>query len=113
MDNQAATLMNGPGLGSPGQTLPYATSQAANSVPGLPIMRGQVPGSETDGFNVITWDPRGEFQSGGILQLDNPFYEGRDVSALIDWRPRTPRSNRRLARWTSGWSVVPTAAASR
>ncbi|MCB0930948.1 MAG: hypothetical protein KDB71_03495 [Mycobacterium sp.] len=85
MDNQAATLMNGPGLGSPGQTLPYATSQAANSVPGLPIMRGQVPGSETDGFNVITWDPRGEFQSGGILQLDNPFYEGRDVSALIDW----------------------------
>ncbi len=37
------------------------------------------------GFNVITWDPRGEWDSGGILQLDNPFYEGRDVSALIDW----------------------------
>jgi ABC-2 type transport system ATP-binding protein len=34
---------------------------------------------------VITWDPRGEWDSGGVLQLDNPFYEGRDVSSLIDW----------------------------
>ena len=32
------------------------------------------------GYNVITWDPRGEFASGGQLQIDNPFYEGRDVS---------------------------------
>ena len=37
------------------------------------------------GYNVVTWDPRGEFDSGGVLQLDNPFYEGRDVSALVSW----------------------------
>ena len=37
------------------------------------------------GYNVITWDPRGEFASGGQLQIDNPFYEGRDVSAIISW----------------------------
>lgn len=85
VDNKAATLFNGPGLGSPGQTLPYASNQAAGSTPGLPIMRGQSPMPTGSGFNVITWDPRGEFQSGGILQLDNPFYEGRDVTALIDW----------------------------
>ena len=48
---------------------------------GLPAPFDEVP----LGFNVITWDPRGEWGSQGILQMDNPFYEGRDVSALIDW----------------------------
>ena len=37
------------------------------------------------GYNVITWDPRGEFASGGQLQIDNPFFEGRDVSEIISW----------------------------
>ena len=41
------------------------------------------------GFNVVTWDPRGEFASGGVLQLDNPFYEGRDVSSIITWLSST------------------------
>lgn len=81
--NYQATVFNGPGLGSPGETNPYGTFQAAGSTPGLPIIRGAL--QEGSGFNVVTWDPRGEFDSGGILQLDNPFYEGRDVSALIDW----------------------------
>ena len=84
-----ATIMNGPGLGSPGETNPYGQFQAAGSVPGLGLMRGQGLPAPFDqaplGFNVITWDPRGEFASGGVLQLDNPFFEGRDVSALIDF----------------------------
>lgn len=81
--NLAFTVFNGPGLGSPGVTDPYSTNQAAGSAPGLAVLRGGgVPGS---GFNVITWDPRGEFDSGGVLQLDNPMFEGRDVSALMDW----------------------------
>jgi len=37
------------------------------------------------GYNVLTWDPRGEFASGGQLQIDNPFFEGRDVSSIISW----------------------------
>ena len=37
-----------------------------------------------DGYNVVTWDPRGELASGGVLQLNNPCYEGRDVTAIID-----------------------------
>jgi ABC-2 type transport system ATP-binding protein len=81
--NYGATLFNGPGLGSPGTTDPYGSNQAAGSTPGLAILRGALQAQS--GFNVITWDPRGEFDSGGVLQLDNPFYEGRDVSALIDW----------------------------
>jgi ABC-2 type transport system ATP-binding protein len=89
-----ATIFNGPGLGSPGETNPYGLFQAAGSVPGLSIMRGQGLPAPFDavplGFNVITWDPRGEFASGGVstggvLNLDNPFIEGRDVSSLIDW----------------------------
>ena len=89
LGNYQATIMNGPGLGSPGETNPYGSFQAAGSVPGLSLMRGQgLPAPLTQaplGFNVVTWDPRGEWASGGILQLDNPFFEGRDVSALIDW----------------------------
>lgn len=89
LGNQQATIFNGPGLGSPGETNPYGLFQAAGSAPGLALMRGQgLPGplaSAPLGFNVITWDPRGEWDSGGVLQLDSPFFEGRDVSALIDW----------------------------
>ena len=47
-------------------------------MPGLEQLRSA-------GYNVITWDPRGEFASGGVLQWDSPFYEGRDVTAILNW----------------------------
>lgn len=72
------TVLNGPGLGGAGATNPFASNSTTGSVPGLALLRAA-------GYNAITWDPRGEWASGGILQLDNPFYEGRDVSALISW----------------------------
>ena len=37
------------------------------------------------GYNVVTWDPRGEYYSGGVLNLDSAQFEGRDVSAMIDY----------------------------
>lgn len=37
------------------------------------------------GFNVLTWDARGYGESGGIVQLQAPDAEGRDVSALLDY----------------------------
>ena len=74
----APSVFNGPGLGGAGGTNPYAVSGTSGLVPGLAILRDA-------GYDVVTWDPRGEFQSGGILQLDSPMYEGRDVSALITW----------------------------
>lgn len=37
------------------------------------------------GYAVLTWDSRGFGQSGGESHVDNPLYEGKDVTALIDW----------------------------
>ncbi|MDY6811026.1 MAG: CocE/NonD family hydrolase [Actinomycetota bacterium] len=70
----APTVFNPPGLGQPGNTDP-------NSVAPLP---GIAPLREA-GYNVVTWDPRGEFASGGLLQMDNPAFEGQDVRAILDW----------------------------
>lgn len=81
----APTVLNGPGLGSAGDIDPTSETTVFDLVPGLVPLRD-------GGYNVVTWDPRGEFASGGILQLDNPFFEGRDVQAIISWvagRPET------------------------
>ncbi|MFM7136942.1 MAG: CocE/NonD family hydrolase [Planctomycetota bacterium] len=81
----APTVLNGPGLGAPGDTNPYSTVGVRGSdwpVAAATLGVSQLRGG---GFNVVTWDPRGEFASGGTLQLNNPFYEGRDVSAILDW----------------------------
>ncbi|MCG7595983.1 CocE/NonD family hydrolase [Mycobacterium sp. PSTR-4-N] len=71
-DGQAGyeTIFNGPGLAQPGATDP--------ADPFVSTFRSL-------GYNVVTWDPRGEFASGGVLQLDSPQYEGQDVSELISW----------------------------
>ena len=79
----APTVLNGPGLGSPGETDPYNAEGTFGIVPGVGLIRDA-------GYNVITWDPRGEFNSGGVLQLDNPFYEGRDASAIVSWAADNP-----------------------
>ncbi|MGV0814386.1 CocE/NonD family hydrolase [Mycolicibacterium boenickei] len=74
----APTIFSGAGLSSAGDTNPYA--QGATGV-----------GTFRDnGYNVVTWDSRGEHASGGILQLDSPFFEGRDMSALIDYVAQRP-----------------------
>ena len=64
------TIFNGPGLAQAGATSP--------NDPFVYTFRHA-------GYNVVTWDPRGEFASGGVLQLDSPQYEGQDVSQLITW----------------------------
>jgi ABC-2 type transport system ATP-binding protein len=81
----APTVLNGPGLGSPGQTNPHAATGSQGSDSPLLTATPGIQPLRNGGFNVVTWDPRGEFASGGILQLDNPFFEGRDVSSLMDW----------------------------
>jgi ABC-2 type transport system ATP-binding protein len=42
------------------------------------------------GFNVLTWDSRGFGESGGTVEVDSKDYEGRDVSALLDWLTHQP-----------------------
>ncbi|MDQ1319574.1 MAG: type transport system ATP-binding protein [Actinomycetota bacterium] len=74
----APTALNSPGLGGAGRTNPYDRTNSQSYQPSVRDIRDA-------GYNLITWDPRGEFASGGVLQLDNPFYEGRDVSAIVSW----------------------------
>ena len=74
----APTILNGPGLATAGNTDPKSESIVSGLVPGLAPLREA-------GYNVVTWDPRGEFDSGGRLQLDSPAYEGKDVQEIIDW----------------------------
>ncbi|OBB13404.1 hypothetical protein A5761_19485 [Mycolicibacterium setense] len=75
---EAPTIFSGAGLSSAGDTNPYS-----GGATGVGTFRDA-------GYNVITWDSRGEHASGGILQLDSPFYEGRDVSAMIDYVAKRP-----------------------
>lgn len=75
---QAPTILNGPSLATAGYTDPNQEITVFGLVPGLAPMRDA-------GYNVVTWDPRGEFASGGVLHLDSPDYEARDVSAIITW----------------------------
>lgn len=82
---QAPTILNGPSLATAGYTDPEQVTTVSGLVPGLQPLRAA-------GYNVVTWDPRGEFASGGVLHLDSPEYEARDVSAIIDWVSLQPQT---------------------
>ena len=75
------TILMGPGWGQPGDT---DTGQAA--IQGVLSIDQLWQG----GFNVLTWDPRGFGHSGGAAEVDNPAFEGRDVSSIIDWVAQQP-----------------------
>jgi ABC-2 type transport system ATP-binding protein len=81
----APTILNGPGLGLPGEANPLTEDN--------PFMPNQVIGMAPllhSGYNVVTWDPRGEWQSGGVLQIDHPDYGGQDMKAIISWLAQQP-----------------------
>lgn len=44
-----------------------------------------------NGYAVLSWDQRGFGQSGGQVEVDDPDWEARDVSALIDVLAADPR----------------------
>ena len=73
----APTILNGPSLATAGYTDPNQVTTVFGLVPGLKTLRPD--------YNVVTWDPRGEFASGGKLHLDSEDFEARDVSAIISW----------------------------
>lgn len=77
--DSAATIFNGPDLGFPGTTDVFSNwdPSLVNMVPGLSVLRtgdNPFPGGYNSGvgYNVITWDPRGEYASGGVMQLATP-----------------------------------------
>ncbi len=80
---KAPTVLQGPGFGGKAQSNPDATSTGA--IPAVGDLRRA-------GYNVLTWNPRGISPSGGQAQLNNPDFEGRDVSALISWLADRPEA---------------------
>jgi ABC-2 type transport system ATP-binding protein len=84
----APTILDGPGLGMPGQTSIYGSflDGVLTNALGMP----SILDLRNAGYNVVTWDPRGEYSSGGTLQIDSPDYEARDVSAIISWLATQP-----------------------
>ena len=74
------TVLEGPGWGEAGATLSTPAILGSLSITGL----------NNDGYNVLTWDPRGFGQSTGTIEIDSPDYEARDVSRLIDWVSTRP-----------------------
>ena len=84
-EGEAPTILNGPSLATAGYTDPKQETTVFGLVPGLAKLRPA-------GYNVVTWDPRGEFASGGILHLDSENFEARDVSAIIDWVDDQPHT---------------------
>lgn len=99
--DEAPTVLAASGLACAANTDPttrfgqlFPSAQFGSFTPGIAPLRDDafraaaLGGLEYDGgggYNVLTWDPRGEFASSGQLEIDNPFFEGRDVSSIISW----------------------------
>ena len=72
----APTVLMGPGWSQPGSTsLERSALFGALGIGGL----------NEEGYNVLTWDPRGFGQSDGLATVNSPDVEGRDVEVLLDW----------------------------
>ncbi|MER5482022.1 alpha/beta fold hydrolase [Streptomyces sp. NPDC002812] len=53
-------------------------------------MRPQAERLARDGYAVLTWSARGFGRSGGKIGLNDPAYEVKDVSRLLDWIAARP-----------------------
>jgi inosine-uridine nucleoside N-ribohydrolase len=79
----APTVLMGPGWGLAGDT----------DVDSIGVLGGiDIASLRTAGYNVLTWDPRGFGQSGGVATVNDPDNEGRDVQRLIDWVSAQPEA---------------------
>ncbi|MCV7281215.1 X-Pro dipeptidyl-peptidase [Mycolicibacterium flavescens] len=84
----APTVLNGPGLGLPGATNIDGTVLDDILVDTFGMI--SVGTLRHAGYNVVTWDPRGEWNSGGRLELNAAEFEGRDMTAIINWVATQP-----------------------
>ena len=76
------TVLIGPGYPTLGDTNPDADT---SDIIGQATLRGE-------GYNTLTWDPRGIGGSTGIVSFDSPDFEARDVQALIDFVGTAPEA---------------------
>ncbi|WP_329457817.1 alpha/beta fold hydrolase [Streptomyces sp. NBC_01497] len=54
-------------------------------------VRGEAETLARDGYAVLTWSSRGFGRSTGRIGLNDPAYEVKDVSRMIDWLARQPQ----------------------
>jgi ABC-2 type transport system ATP-binding protein len=82
-DEPAPTVLMGPGWGQPGDT----------SREGAALFGALGIGSmNAEGYNVLTWDPRGFGESTGTATVNAADKEGRDVQVLLDWVATQPEA---------------------
>ncbi len=81
-DARVPTVLVGPGWAARGDTAPDANGGGRIGIANL----------RNDGYNVLTWDPRGFGASGGTAMFDSVAFEARDVQALIDYVAAQPEA---------------------
>lgn len=75
------TVLMGPGWGLPGDT----------NVDAVGVLGAlNISSLRSAGYNVLTWDPRGFGQSGGIAEVNSVDVEARDVQHLVSWLATQP-----------------------
>ena len=79
----APTILMGPGWGEAGDTDTTGTSSGLFDFVTIRQLWN-------NGYNVLTWDPRGLGQSGGSAEVDSPAVEGRDMERIISWVATRP-----------------------
>lgn len=80
---RAPTVLKGPGWGGAAESNPSAATDTAGGTVGVaPLL--------ANGYNVVSWNPRGFRTSTGKAQADSLLFEGRDVSAILNWLSRQP-----------------------
>ncbi len=82
-DAPAPTVLMGPGWSLPGDTEVDAVGILGSI--DIASLRGA-------GYNVLTWDPRGFGESGGVATVNDASFEGRDVQRLLDWVSTLPEA---------------------
>jgi len=86
-DRPAPTILMGPGWSLSGDTNTAAGSGEVALFGSLSI------GTMWEaGYNVLTWDPRGFGESGGIATVNDPAKEGQDVRAMLDFVAAQPEA---------------------
>jgi ABC-2 type transport system ATP-binding protein len=74
----APTVLKGPGWGLAGDVNTEGSGYGLFGDLSISSLNGE-------GYNVLTWDPRGFGASEGVVETNSPDFEGRDVQRLIDW----------------------------
>jgi ABC-2 type transport system ATP-binding protein len=79
----APTVLKGPGWGLAGDVNTEGSGYGLFGDLGINSLND-------DGYNVLTWDPRGFGASSGTVETNSPDFEGRDVQQLVDWVAAQP-----------------------